>query len=584
MICDVVFDLPLRQAFTYSVPAGMALARGQRVSAPLHGRARVGAVVDVRDGDGAGLLPVERAIERVPIVSAAMLELSRWAADQSLSSWGSTLLALLPPPPRRADEAVAPPPELHAAGAAPAELWIGATREARLAAHLADEPGSALIIAPTREDAAAWASRLDAARLDSGVADAIRRASWFAACRGRARVLVGNRSALLTPLPPPATLVLLDEHDSAHKPPGPPRIHARDLLRRRAELEGSRLLLLSGTPSVESWWEAERRGAIRDDTGAQARPEVITADTRRILRNHPLTLPLTRAVDEMTRRGRRVALIVPRRGAGLVCAECGTLLRCPDCAVPLAFSRGARALACRLCARAEPLPEHCPGCGGHKLSPLGWDPERVEAAVAKRFPKARVSRADPAADIVVGTQAVLRRIPPTSLGCVGIVELDSLLGLPDFRGGERAFQLVWSALEALEPSGRVIVQTLHPEHYAVQAARERDRPSFYKQELHLREELGYPPFRRLCLVSVRARSEADARARIADCARALEGIGGIAVYRAASAGSAGARRARWQFLVKGPADLPRLLGSALSTRLEQRRHGGAVVEVEMDPA
>ena len=538
-------------------------------------------VVELRDGDDAGLKAVERPVESVPIVSAAGLALSRWAADESLSPWGSTLLGLLPPAPRRGSEAVAPPPEPKPGAGPPPELWVGAGRETRLAEHLARSTGSALLIAPTREDAADWARRVDAARLDSGVPDAVRRASWFAASRGRARVLVGNRAALLTPLPPPATLVLLDEHDPAHKPPGPPHIHARELLLRRAQLDGSRLLLLSSTPSAESWWQADRAGTVREDAEARTWPEIVTADTRRILRNHPLTLPLTRAIEDATRRGLRAALIVSRRAASLVCAECGTLLRCPDCGVPLAYSRAARALSCRLCARAAPMPDGCPGCGGHKLSPLGWDAERVEASVVKRFPRIRVSRSDVRADVVIGPAPLLRRVPRGTLGCVGVVTLDSLLGMPDFRGGERAFQLLWGSTEALVPGGRLVVQTLHPDHYAVQAVRDRERATFYKQELQLRAELGYPPFRRLCRVSARGHSDGEARARAAECARALDGIAGLAVYPAAPLG--GGRSVRWQFLVKGPADLPRLIAPALSPVLAARRRSGAVIEVEMDP-
>ena len=122
----------------------------------------------------------------------------------------------------------------------------------------------------------------------------------------------------------------------------------------------------------------QRAGTVREDGEARTWPEIVTADTRRILRNHPLTLPLTRAIEDVIRRGLRAALVVSRRAASLICAECGTLLRCPDCGVPFAYSRAARALSCQLCARAAPMPDRCPGCGGHKLSPLGWDAERVE--------------------------------------------------------------------------------------------------------------------------------------------------------------------------------------------------------------
>lgn len=581
MICDVVFDLPRRQPFSYSIPAGMALERGQRVSAPLHGRSRVGVVVELCQGDVAGLKPIERAVESVPILSDAALALSRWAAEESLSSWGSTLLALLPPLAGRGADVVAPAPEPPRDPAPPPELWIGGSREARLVDRLAEEPGSALVVAPDREGAALWAARLDAPRLDSGAPKAARRMAWFAASSGRARIVVGTRSALLTPLPPPATMVLIDEHQSAHKPPGPPRIHSREILRQRALLEGSRLLLLSATPSVESWWRAESTETIRDEPEESPWPEVVTGDTRGILRNHPLTLPLTRSIEDATRRGRRVALIVTRRSASLLCPECGALLRCPDCGVPLAFSRGAKALGCPLCTRVEPMPERCPSCHGHRLSPSGWDAERVEAAVSRRFPKRTVSRTDPQAEILVGPPAVLRRLSPGTLGCVGVVALDSLLGMPDFRGGERAFELVWAAAEAVGPGGRLIVQTLHPEHYAIQAVKERDRRRFYKQELELRAELGYPPFRRLCVVTARGLRASEVRARIIECAAALGGIGGLTVYPAAPVGATAGNR--WRFAIKGPDDLPCLLGPVLTRFLEQRRRGGAMLDVEMDP-
>jgi primosomal protein N' (replication factor Y) len=561
----------------------MTLRRGQRVSAPLHGRSRIGVVVELRDADAASLKSIERPLDSVPAVSTAMLELGRWAAEESLSSWGSTLLALLPPVAGRGPDVLAPPAEPRPGPLVPAEVWVGTTREGRLVERLRADSGSALVIAPDREGAARWAVRLDAARLDSGAPANQRRAAWFAAGRGRNRISVGTRSALLTPLPPPATLVLLDEHEAAHKPPGPPRIHSRDVLRQRAAIEGSRLLLLSATPSVESWWRADTEQGMRADPEDAPWPQVLTADTRGVLRNHPLTLPLTRGLEEASRRGQRALLIVTRRAGALICPECGALLRCDDCAVPLGFSRETRTLRCRLCAKTEPLPERCSHCGGHRLSPLGWDPERVEAAVAKRFPKLTISRIDPRAQIVIGSAAMLGHFAPATLGCVGIVALDDVLSLPDFRGGERAFQLAWAAAEAVASSGRLVVQTLHPGHYAVQAVKDHDRTRFYKPELHLRAELGYPPFRRICVVSVRARGESEARALIDDCAEALRGLVGLTVYPAAPAGTSGAKSGRWRFVIKGPAELPRLIGAALTPYLERRRRGGAVVEVEMDP-
>ena len=589
MIADVVFDLPLDHPFSYLVPDPLTVTPGQRVSAPLGGRGtRVGVVVALRDGEAAGLRPVQRAVEAAPILSAGGLALGRWIADESLSSWGSTLLALLPPPPpprlKRA-EVLAPPLEPVLRGAAPApEIWMDAAREERLAAALGDAPGGVLVIAPDTDSAARWARRLDAARLDSGAGPAERRAAWFAAARGRVSIVVGTRGALLVPLSPPATLVLLDEHDPAHKPPGPPRLHSRDILLHRAALDGSHLIMLAGAPSAEVWQKSVAGTVTRVANGPAPWPEVIASDTRGILRNHPLTLPLTRAIETMPRAGKSVALIVSRSAGAIGCNDCGAVLRCPECGVALQLRRDRRGIACRLCARSDALPERCPGCGGHRLQPFGWDAERVEASVRRRFPRLTVSRTDPGAQVQVGTAALLRTPRPRPWGAVGFVWFDGFLRVPDFRAGERAFQMLWAAAEAVGASGRLIVQTLHPDHYAIAAVRGQDRDAFYRQELEFRSELGYPPFRRLCHVSARGKTAAGARALIDAAADALAGVEGLTVYPAMALGAPGAAAAaRMRSVVKGPEDLPRLVSRALRPLLERGRRSHGVVEIEMDP-
>jgi primosomal protein N' (replication factor Y) (superfamily II helicase) len=586
-VADVVFDVPLDRPFSYLVPDGLSVAVGQRVSAPLGERSRVGVVVALRPEGGGTLKPLQSLVEPAPILSGAALELGRWIADESLSSWGSTLLAMLPPPPRsRHAEIVAPAPEpARSVPPSPIEVWTDAAREERLVAELGQAPGGALVIAPDTESAGRWAERLDAARLDSGAPTAERRAAWFASARGRSRVVVGTRGALLVPVASPGTLVLLDEQDAAHKPPGPPRLHSRDILRRRAGLEGSRLLMLAGAPSVESWQNTLVGAARRvDDATAAAWPEVIAADTRGILRNHPLTLPLTRAVETMSREGRSVLLVVSRSTGALGCNDCGAVLRCPECGVALSVRRDRRSLACRLCARAEPLPERCPECGGHKLAPFGWDPERVEASVRRRFPRLRVSRTDREAQVVIGTPALLRAPRSHPWGAVGFIWLDGLLRTPDFRAGERVFQLLWAAAERTGADGRVVVQTLHPEHYALGAVRDRDRAAFYELELQFRSELGYPPFRRLCQISARGKTATGARALVDEVAATLGGLPGLTIYPAMALGAATASTAtRMRFVIKGPEDLPRRIGPPLRPFLERGRRAHGMLEIEMDP-
>ena len=594
LVADVAFDLPVYRAFSYRVPPGLALTRGQRVRAPLQGRVRVGVVIAVRRDDAPGGEAIRDAVEPAPLYGAAMLATAERAAAESFASLGATLAALAPPLPRRGPgEAVAAPPEVTAAAPGPIELWIDAGREDRLVAELLHGAGSALVVAPDIAAARRWAERLGAGRLDSGASDDERRDAWFGAARGRPRLVVGTRSALLAPLPPPATVALVDEHDPAHKPPGAPRLHSRDVLARRAAAEGSRLVLLSATPSVESWARADAGEVERPEAAPGPWPEVIAADTRGILRNHPLTLPLTRAIEHASRAGRPLALILARESAALGCDECAEVLRCPDCGIALALSRAARTLACRLCGRAEPLPERCGACGGHRLSPVGWGVERVEASLRKRFPGLAVTRARPTSGAgpviapgvraVIGTVGLLRDVPRGSLGAVGFVALDVLLRQPDFRAGERAFQGLWAAAEAVHPSGRVIAQTRHPEHYAVRAAVRQDRGEFYSHEVKFRAELGYPPFRRLCTVSATAVTDAAARALVEECAAALRGIAGLDVYPPARRGAPTAKRPRWSLLIKGPAELPRLLAGPLAALGPGRRRRGGMLQVEMDP-
>jgi primosomal protein N' (replication factor Y) len=378
--------------------------------------------------------------------------------------------------------------------------------------------------------------------------------------------------------------VLLDEQDSAHKPPGPPRLHSRDILLRRAALDGSRLVMLAGAPSVESWQRADSGSVTLVGSPPTAWPEIIAADTRGILRNHPLTLPLTRAIADMSRAGRSVFLVVSRSAGALGCNDCGAVIRCPDCGVALAVRRDRRSLACRLCARTDPLPERCAGCGGHKLGPFGWDAERVEASVRRRFPRLKVSRTDPDAQVVIGPPALLRAPRARPWGAVGFIWLDGLLRVPDFRAGERVFQLLWAAAEAIGAGGRLIAQTLHPDHYAVAAVRGKHREGFYRQELEFRSELGYPPFRRLCQISARGKTGAGARSLLDEASEALHAIPGLTVYPPLALGEAGAATAaRMRFVVKGPDDLPRRIGPALRPFLERGRRSHGMVEIEMDP-
>src|SRR5207244_2795008 len=311
MVADVAFDAPIAHPFSYRVPEGLTVTRGQRVLAPLRGASRVGVVVDVRADDGEKLKPILRAVEPAPVLDDATLDL------------------------------------------------VGG--------------------------------------LDSGVADAGRSQAWHALAGGQATLAVGTRSALLAPLPAGATVALIDEHEAAHKPPGAPRMHTRDIALERARRDGLRALLTSATPSVELWWQCDSGRMRLDGPPPAPWPVVSVAATRGIAKREALTPALARAIRETLAAGRRVFLGVSRLASILGCDECGAILKCEACAIALAYSPAGRTLTCRLCGTARPLIDVCPACRGRRLAPFGWGAERVEHAVRRRFVSARIARFDPEA-------------------------------------------------------------------------------------------------------------------------------------------------------------------------------------------
>jgi len=613
MIADVAFDAPVSHPFSYRVPDGWEPAPGQRVLAPLRGAARVGMVVALREGDDARLKPLLRVADSTPILSPAQLDFASWIAAESLSSLGSTCAALLPPPlldsratgPGSGSGARHAPRMEPPAGAprnAPERrptLLVGAGREQRVLERIEGAKGGALVIAADVDTAARWAQRLakvdQVVRLDSGVDEEVRAKAWRQLADGSARLATGTRSALLAPVATPGTLVLLDEHEAAHKPPGPPRIHSRDVVLERAAREGATLLLTSATPSVEMWWRADSGRAEAVPAPPGPWPAVSLADTRGILRREPLTPALARAVRETLAAGRRVFLAVTRLTSALACDECGAIVRCAECALALAYSRAAATLACRLCGRTAPLPDTCPSCQGRRLSPFGWGVERVEHAVRRRFPDARIARYDPdglrgargetqraaaaAAQVVIGTRGALRLFGRATLGLAGFVSADQLLRVPDFRAGERTFALLWAAAERVVEGGALVIQSQNPTHYAFDAVVRQDLAAFYAHEFRFRGELGYPPFRRLATLTVRGRSAPETERLAARVSAALRTSTALQVY---PPGADRRNRVR-RVVVKGPAELPRLVGAALEEFRGGRQEGRGIIDVEVDP-
>lgn len=605
MTARVVFDLPVEQVFSYRVPAALAgrIGPGQRVRAPFRGRPRLGVVVGLEAEDDPALAPLAEARDPLPALTPSLLELARGIARETCAAWGEVVLRGLPPETRGA-----PPEGLPAtwppAGVGRSRLVIGGGRDRVIEESLAEAIGAGrgvLLLAPEIELAEGWARRIECrhgiqpVRLHSGLPTAKRWEGWWALRQGRSRVVVGTRSACLAPIPALGLTVVVDEHDLAHKAVQTPRLHAREVALARAAQEGGDLLLASAAPSLEAWCRVRAGRAELEEAKGGDWPVIERVDLRETPRERCLAPALRAAIARTLGAGRQVLLLLNRLGFGaaLRCPECGAVRRCPDCRIALTYHLEGRRLHCHLCGFAEPARSLCPRCRGRRMEGVGWGTERVEAEAREAFPEVGVARLDGesargrrgeairrafragAIHLLVGTQMAARLLPHPGVGLLGVISADATLDFPDFRAGERTFQLLWGLAELLPPEASLFIQSYYPEHYALEAVAQADAEVFYRAELASRQELTLPPLSRLARILIRGPAGASLAASLGERLRAGSGL---IVY-----GPTPLDARRWQLLVKGGATLPEVLGECLLPLRGRKRVAGGRWELDVDP-
>lgn len=355
---------------------------------------------------------------------------------------------------------------------------------------------------------------------------------WYRIKDGAFDVVIGPRSALFTPQPALGLIIIDEEHEWSYKQPDKsPRYHARDVAIRLAQLMGAKVILGSATPDVETFYRAQR-GEYQllelperiTPRGPAPLPEVEVVDLKEELKAGNMGLlsrSLVTAMKETLGQGEQIILFLNRRGTAtfVQCRSCGFVLGCRRCSVGLTYHSGQRKLICHRCRYAISVPETCPRCLTRRLKFLGVGTERVEEEVRRLFPKEKLLRWDKdvvgrrrtheellssfrsgRAQVLIGTQMIAKGLDLPQVTLAGVISADTGLNLPDFRAGERTFQLLCQVAGRAGrgmSAGRVIVQTYSPEHYAIQAASRQDFLSFYNQEVDYRRQFGYPPFSRL---------------------------------------------------------------------------------------
>ncbi|MEM7582007.1 MAG: primosomal protein N' [Acidobacteriota bacterium] len=366
--------------------------------------------------------------------------------------------------------------------------------------------------------------------LHSNLGSAERQQEWERLRRGEARIVLGPRSALLSPMADIGLIVVDEEHEGSYKQDRTPRYNGRDLALVRARNHDATVLLVSATPSLESRHNLQlgklRGLQLTSRVGSGRLPEGILVDLRReSVRLRPGEVHFSdRLKDEIrqaTAAGDQVILLRNRRGYApvLLCRACGENFACEDCGLPMTFHRRESRLICHYCNHNQAKPSRCPSCKEEALEPIGAGTERVEEQFSELFPNISVDVLDADAtrrtggaaavlesfasgrtQVLIGTQMVAKGHHFPSVALVGILFADTYLGFPDFRAVERTYALLTQVAGRAgrgDRLGKFVIQTYHPDHYAIRAVLENDDEMFRSQEIRFRRSFHYPPFTRM---------------------------------------------------------------------------------------
>jgi len=452
--------------------------------------------------------------------------------------------------------------------------------------------------------------------LHSAVGDSRRARAWQEMRSGRARVVIGPRSAVFAPIADVGVIVVDEEHDGSYKQDESPRYDARDAAALRAQAHGAVLLLGSATPALETWHASEegriRRLEMPERVERRPLPEVRIVDLR-----NETALPEEKGVPLFSRglvellegvfaRGEQAILLAPRRGYApfLLCRACGHAFPCEHCSVSMVVHRREGALRCHYCGARRPIPSRCDACSGRHLEAIGAGTERAAERFAALFPGVPYAVLDSdaarrrggaaavvaametgSARALIGTQMVAKGHHFPEVTAIGVLSADTILNFHDFRASEKTFQLLAQVAGRAgrgERPGTVLVQTFHPDNGAIRAALAHDVTGFAARELEFRRTFFYPPFCEMAEVLV---SSAE-RGRAAEAAeRIASALGGDDAVRVTAAAPAPLERiaAKWRYQVLVRSRSRRAVLAALARAVPESPPAGTSVAVDVDP-
>lgn len=661
---EIAVDMPINRLFTYAVPAAErdAVEIGKRVFVPFRNKDVVGYIAGFknRPDTESAVKEIKHLIDDKPILSQHMLELTRWISETYLCSWGQAINAAIPSVLKKgrvavrrrsiaSDEGVIPrdpPPDkkhiltkeqenalqnvLHKIEGENHKTFLlhGITASGKTEVYLQaiekvlNKGKTSIVLVPeialTPQTVARFKSRFGnlVAVVHSALVGSTRYSEWKRIVLGEARIVVGARSAIFSPVKNLGLIVIDEEQETSYKQDDVPRYHARDVAFMRARLSNCPVIMGSATPSLESYYLAKKNKfelvKLTKRIDDRLLPKVKIVDMRMELATRKKIVMFSRmlidSIERVLKNGQQAIIFLNRRGFStyINCKKCGLVLSCKQCASVLVYHYQSKSMICHYCNRRTPPPDVCLKCNSSYMKYSGLGTEKVESEMARLFPGSRIARMDTDSmtkrgshervlsefknhkiDILIGTQMIAKGLDFPRVTLVGVVNADVTLNIPDFRASERTFNLLTQVAGRAgrgEEGGEVIIQTYAPGHYAIVCASKHDYEKFYNEEIKSRKELSFPPFVHIVKLTVRSRNEKSAEEAAQKLRQFLSDIlDGIEFVGPAPSPISRVRGYfRWNVLLKGKnrSIMCEKLKKAL---VKYRKPGAVILTVDVDP-
>lgn len=546
-IAQIVVGLPVAGPFDYSIPHHLreSIRVGSRVDVPFRSKFCVGYVIGLlTETQVPKIKPLSAVLDNIPTLDENFLKLTCELAQYYACSWGEAIEVALPVILRDKREIVWTPPQqiirptepkilfcqgsLQAAAKAVAQKLKSTLAQGRGIVFLVPEVGQITVAKEFLEKVCA----VDVCVLERHRGVKHELAQWLAVKEGRARVVVGTRSAVFSMMPAVGLIVMVDEENPSYKQEPSPFYHARQVALWRQKNEPCDVLFVSPAPSAELWKILKDKKVVPEICAEKHLADFQVIDLANYkYQNMLVSFPLQNMILETLVKNGKVLLFLNRRGfsTSTKCNQCGLVLKCQRCNTTLSFMYSNKKLVCHRCGCALDLPKMCPQCNGSYLRSQGTGIEKLESELARIYPQAQVATFDRGArnfskqsNLMIATTAVMPFLHRAHFSLIAVLDFDGEINRIDFRASSRVFSLLVRLRQAA--GEKLLVQTRNLNHDAIVAAATLDTDTFYRKELKIRRELNLPPYAQIIVLALRGIVEETVLAQAQELHEQLTGI------------------------------------------------------------